>query len=189
MPPAENVTGLVLSGGGARAAYQVGAMRAIAKLLPRKQAPALPHHLRHLGRRDQCGAAGVECRLVPARRGAARALVAQDRRHRRLSRRLAHACAPRACASSAASAAAATDRAGAARCSTTRRSPRCCGAGIDLSRVAAHIEVGTSARARHQRDELRHRPRRHLLRSGRDGSPSGGGRAAAASAAGSPSST
>jgi NTE family protein len=42
MPPAENVTGLVLSGGGARAAYQVGAMRAIAKLMPRDRLQPFP---------------------------------------------------------------------------------------------------------------------------------------------------
>ncbi len=42
MPPAANVTGLVLSGGGARAAYQVGALRAIAKLMPRDQRQPFP---------------------------------------------------------------------------------------------------------------------------------------------------
>ena len=35
MPPSGDATGLLLPGGGARAAYQVGALRAIAKLLPR----------------------------------------------------------------------------------------------------------------------------------------------------------
>ncbi len=34
MTPAEPVTGLILSGGGARAAYQVGVLAAIAELLP-----------------------------------------------------------------------------------------------------------------------------------------------------------
>lgn len=34
MRPAEPVTGLILSGGGARAAYQVGVLAAIAELLP-----------------------------------------------------------------------------------------------------------------------------------------------------------
>ncbi|MEO6676227.1 MAG: patatin-like phospholipase family protein, partial [Pseudomonas sp.] len=34
MSPAEPVTGLILSGGGARAAYQVGVLAAIAELLP-----------------------------------------------------------------------------------------------------------------------------------------------------------
>jgi len=42
MPPAEHATGLVLSGGGARAAYQVGALRAIAKLLPRGNVQPFP---------------------------------------------------------------------------------------------------------------------------------------------------
>ncbi len=42
MPPAPSTTGLVLSGGGARAAYQVGALRAIAKLLPRGDAQPFP---------------------------------------------------------------------------------------------------------------------------------------------------
>lgn len=42
MPPAEHITGLVLSGGGARAAYQVGALRAIAKLMPRGNAQPFP---------------------------------------------------------------------------------------------------------------------------------------------------
>ncbi len=42
MPPGPSVTGLVLSGGGARAAYQVGALRAIAKLLPRSNAQPFP---------------------------------------------------------------------------------------------------------------------------------------------------
>ena len=34
MSPVEPVTGLILSGGGARAAYQVGVLAAIAELLP-----------------------------------------------------------------------------------------------------------------------------------------------------------
>lgn len=34
MSPGEPVTGLILSGGGARAAYQVGVLAAIAELLP-----------------------------------------------------------------------------------------------------------------------------------------------------------
>src|SRR5215203_7549774 len=38
----DHQTGLVLSGGGARAAYQVGALRAIAKLLPRGRNPPFP---------------------------------------------------------------------------------------------------------------------------------------------------
>ena len=42
MSPPEHITGLVLSGGGARAAYQVGALRAIAKLLPRGNAQPFP---------------------------------------------------------------------------------------------------------------------------------------------------
>jgi NTE family protein len=42
MPSAEHITGLVLSGGGARAAYQVGALRAIAKLMPRGNAQPFP---------------------------------------------------------------------------------------------------------------------------------------------------
>jgi NTE family protein len=42
MPPAEHITGLVLSGGGARAAYQVGALRAIARLMPRGNAQPFP---------------------------------------------------------------------------------------------------------------------------------------------------
>ena len=86
MALADNVTGLVLSGGGARAAYQVGAMRAIAKLLPRAQAQPFP---------IICGtsAGAINAALLGSnadsfRRGVARlgALVAQDRRHRRLSR-------------------------------------------------------------------------------------------------------
>ena len=39
MPPEPTETGLVLPGGGARAAYQVGALRAIAKLLPKSTQP------------------------------------------------------------------------------------------------------------------------------------------------------
>ena len=39
MPPKPTETGLVLPGGGARAAYQVGALRAIAKLLPKSAQP------------------------------------------------------------------------------------------------------------------------------------------------------
>jgi len=42
MPTARAVTGLVLPGGGARAAYQVGALRAIARLLPRADAHPFP---------------------------------------------------------------------------------------------------------------------------------------------------
>src|SRR6185295_3326133 len=42
MPPEEHITGLVLSGGGARAAYQVGALRAIARLMPRDNAQPFP---------------------------------------------------------------------------------------------------------------------------------------------------
>jgi len=42
VPSHEHSTGLVLSGGGARAAYQVGAMRAIAKLLPRGKSQPFP---------------------------------------------------------------------------------------------------------------------------------------------------
>ncbi|MGH8850797.1 MAG: patatin-like phospholipase family protein [Casimicrobiaceae bacterium] len=38
LPPAPNATGIILSGGGARAAYQVGALRAVARIL--KPAPA-----------------------------------------------------------------------------------------------------------------------------------------------------
>ena len=42
VPPGENVTGLVLPGGGARAAYQVGALRVIAKLLPESSIQPFP---------------------------------------------------------------------------------------------------------------------------------------------------
>ena len=42
MSHAEYATGLVLSGGGARAAYQVGALRAVARLLPRSNAQPFP---------------------------------------------------------------------------------------------------------------------------------------------------
>ncbi len=41
MPPAD-ITGLVLSGGGARAAYQVGALRAIARTLPKSSRQPFP---------------------------------------------------------------------------------------------------------------------------------------------------
>jgi NTE family protein len=42
MALADHETGLILSGGGARAAYQVGALRAIARILPRDRAPPFP---------------------------------------------------------------------------------------------------------------------------------------------------
>lgn len=42
MPTARAETGLVLPGGGARAAYQVGALRAIARLLPKRDAHPFP---------------------------------------------------------------------------------------------------------------------------------------------------
>jgi NTE family protein len=42
MPPSTAETGLVLPGGGARAAYQVGALRAIAHVLPRSSAQPFP---------------------------------------------------------------------------------------------------------------------------------------------------
>ena len=42
MPRAKHETGLVLSGGGARVAYQVGALRAIAKLMPKSEIQPFP---------------------------------------------------------------------------------------------------------------------------------------------------
>ncbi len=42
--------GLVLPGGGARAAYQVGVLRAIADLLPARSANPFPGRHRHLRR-------------------------------------------------------------------------------------------------------------------------------------------
>ena len=80
MPPAEHITGLVLSGGGARAAYQVGALRAIAKLMPRGNAQPFPVICGTSAGAINAALLALECRLVPARRRAARALVAQDRR-------------------------------------------------------------------------------------------------------------
>ena len=43
MAAAEPVTGLILSGGGARAAYQVGVLAGIADLLPQGAALSLIH--------------------------------------------------------------------------------------------------------------------------------------------------
>ena len=48
---------LVLSGGGARAAYQVGVLRAVSELLPDPQPQSLPDPVRHLGRFTQCSRA------------------------------------------------------------------------------------------------------------------------------------
>ena len=69
-------TGLILTGGGARAAYQVGVLNAISMILLEAGWPvhsnpfpiicgtsaslqSLSHHLRHLGRRHQWHCAGL----------------------------------------------------------------------------------------------------------------------------------
>ena len=58
--------GLVLAGGGARAAYQVGVLQALQEILPDPQRESLPDHLRHLRRRGECGRArGARRRLRP----------------------------------------------------------------------------------------------------------------------------
>lgn len=58
MSPAEPVTGLILSGGGARAAYQVGVLAAIAELLPLGADNPFPVIVGTLGRGDQRGQPG-----------------------------------------------------------------------------------------------------------------------------------
>ncbi len=42
-------TGLILSGGGARAAYQVGVLQALADILPKNTRQPFPYYYRHLG--------------------------------------------------------------------------------------------------------------------------------------------
>jgi hypothetical protein len=54
----ESRTALILTGGGARAGYQVGVLKAIRELLPRAAAQSVSDPVRHLGRRTQRGLAG-----------------------------------------------------------------------------------------------------------------------------------
>ena len=66
-------TGLVLTGGGARAAYQVGVLKAVAQIRRECGAPtaqSVPGHRRHLGRRHQRRRAGLPRRRLRRRGGA-----------------------------------------------------------------------------------------------------------------------
>ena len=58
-------TALLLTGGGARAAYQVGVPKAVAELYPATSA-SLPHFVRHLGGGSQHHGAGVPRLLFPS---------------------------------------------------------------------------------------------------------------------------
>ena len=60
--------GLVLPGGGARAAYQVGVLKAIARDAARTGAQSVPDHRRHLGRRGIGRRAGHRSLSLAARR-------------------------------------------------------------------------------------------------------------------------
>jgi NTE family protein len=55
-------TALILTGGGARAGYQAGVLKAIRESCCRSRRNPVSHPLRHLGRRDQCRLAGGLCR-------------------------------------------------------------------------------------------------------------------------------
>ena len=74
-PTSLPATGLLLTGGGARAAYQVGVLEAIADLRREAGAPgagqSLRDHHRHLGRRHQRRRAGLRRRRLRRRRAAA----------------------------------------------------------------------------------------------------------------------
>ena len=65
--PIGPTVGLVLPGGGARAAYQVGVLKAIAEMLPRV-AQSVSRHRRHLGRRGIGGRARGRCLSLAAAR-------------------------------------------------------------------------------------------------------------------------
>ena len=69
MTDTTKTTGLVLTGGGARAAYRVGVLKAVAQIRRQTDAPKrkpVPGDRRHVGRRDQRGRAGVPCRHFDA---------------------------------------------------------------------------------------------------------------------------
>ena len=113
--------GLILTGGGARAAYQVGVLKAIRDLLPDQAKHPFPDTLRHFGRRHQRRGAGNPCRRFSPRRGLPAGGVGELPCGSRLPRRsLVHAQtapagSPRCCGSNA------TAR---RRCSTMRRYAR-----------------------------------------------------------------
>ena len=68
--------GLVLAGGGARAAYQVGVLQALKEMLPDPKVNPVPHHLRNLGGRGQRRRArGARRRLRPRRGQPARGVA------------------------------------------------------------------------------------------------------------------
>ena len=61
---------LVLPGAGARGAYQVGVLKAVASAAAEGRAESLRDHLGHLGRRDQRGGARGPCRQTSSARSA-----------------------------------------------------------------------------------------------------------------------
>ena len=69
--------GLVLPGGGARAAYQVGVLRALADLLPARASQSFSSRDRHLGRGGECHRDRGACRPLSRRSRQSRARVAQ----------------------------------------------------------------------------------------------------------------
>ncbi len=172
MPDLHPLTGLVLTGGGARAAYQVGVLKALAEI--RRQATSskvesVSGHLGHFGRRDQRGGAGLRGRRlrcggrrpVPGlgellgRTGLPRRFVRRDPQRRTLADddvdRLGH----RALAPGPAALAARQPAARAAAEAPGQHRPPASG----------HAR-GPSARDRDHRVELRIGPARHLLRCG-----------------------
>ena len=153
---------IVLSGGGARAAYQAGVLRAIAEWRGPRTASPVRHRHRHVGRRDQC--AGDRRRRAGFRRlrPAPPQSVEQSLRARHLPHGRDAASRARAPAGSCRSSRRGAT-AGRRACSTTRPSRRFSKRAVPIAERCRRARQRRARRARDHRDELPQRDVRDVL--------------------------
>ena len=157
--------GLILTGGGARAAYQVGVLKALARDTSASRL-AVSHHRRHLGWRRVGQHPGRERdALASVRVGNRKSLGEFPRPPGVPLRRARHAQGRRAAGWGRCSRAASWGRR--SRCSTIRRCASCCRKVTDFDAVRANVAQRRPARAGAVRHQLFHRALGVVLR-GRD---------------------
>ena len=132
--------GLVLTGGGARAAYQVGVVKAVRDILGNPAQEPVPDPVRHLGRRDQRHHAGGVRRQFQPRRGQPARGVGEHALPPRLPHRRVEHHAPRPALARRDVLAVAPEPDLAARQRAARA--KCCERTLAFERIQDHIDSG-----------------------------------------------